>query len=66
MAIVLTGTKTVTKDIGPAHTAATLTTLMATALENLTLDQFRLIGGALKRLPAGTAVGSTTLGTIFG
>jgi hypothetical protein len=66
MAIVFTGSKTVTKDVGPTSTAAILTALMATAPENLTLANLKTIQSALKRLPAGTADPSTTLGTIFG
>jgi len=64
MAAVVTGSKTVTQDVSPTMPAATLTTLCATALENMTVAQFDSIHGALKRLSGGGAPG-TLIGTLL-
>jgi hypothetical protein len=53
MAIVLTGTKTVTKDQSPAHTAAALTTILATPIEQLTIAQLRVLTHTLESVPGG-------------
>jgi hypothetical protein len=64
MAIVLTGTKTVTVDVTPNLTAAKLTTLMATAQELMTVGQHRQITDALKHVSGGN-VESNVIGTLF-
>ena len=51
MAATTSGTKTVTHSIAPHLTAAMLTTLLATPLENLTVWQLSEICDALKRTP---------------
>jgi hypothetical protein len=53
MAATTSGTKTVTKDLGPGYTAAQLTTLLATPIENLTIAQFRVLGDALRKVARG-------------
>jgi hypothetical protein len=53
MAATTSGTKTVTHSIAPHLTAATLTTILATPLENLTVGQLDLITDALSRIPDG-------------
>ena len=63
MAIVLTGTKTVTRDLGPHLKAATLTALLATAVENLTLAQLRQIEDALSRVSG--ADPNNTIGSLL-
>jgi len=62
MPIVLTGTKTVNNAIGP-ETAANLTTIMATAVEQLTVAQVRGLVRALDSLPHGNDPG-TVIGAI--
>ena len=64
MAIVITGTKTVTKAIAPHLSAATLTTLLATAPENLTIAQLEQLHDAAKRTKGGSNP-AATLGSIF-
>jgi hypothetical protein len=64
MAIVLTGTKTVTKAIAPHLTAAELTALLATAPENLTVAQLEQLHDAVKRAPGGSKP-AATLGSIL-
>ncbi len=54
MAATTSGTKTVTKDLGPGYTAAQLTTLLATPIENLTIAQFRILGMRYERCLEGT------------
>jgi len=53
MAATTSGTKTVTKDLGPGYTAAQLTTLLATPIENLTIAQFRVLEEALRKVARG-------------
>jgi hypothetical protein len=53
MAATTTGTKTVTRSLAPQLSAAMLTALMATALENLTIAQLNQIYDALKRVTDG-------------
>jgi hypothetical protein len=47
------GTKTVTKDLGPSHTANQLTTILAMPIENLTIAQLRLLQEALRKVSKG-------------
>lgn len=53
MAATTSGTKTVTHSLAPHLTAATLTTILATPIENLTVAQLSQITDALTRLPDG-------------
>jgi hypothetical protein len=53
MAIVLTGTKTVTKDVAPHLTHTQLTALLATAIESLTVKQLNELLDAVSRVPTG-------------
>ena len=53
MAATTAGTKTVTNTLAPHLTAAMLTTILATPIENLTVAQFKLIRDALKRVQDG-------------
>jgi hypothetical protein len=53
MAATTSGTKTVTKDLGPSYTAAQLTTLLATPIEALTIAQFRVLEEALRKVSRG-------------
>jgi hypothetical protein len=53
MAATTSGSKTVTKDLGPGYTAAQLTTLLATPIENLTIAQFRVLEEALRKVSRG-------------
>lgn len=63
MAASVSGAKTVTVTVAPHLTAATLTTLLATAVENLTVAQFLQISEALQHIPnKGT---TATLGTLL-
>lgn len=64
MSASVSGGKTVTRDVAGHLKAATLTTLLATAVENLTVDQYNSIGDALRRIPRGS-VGSKTIGSLF-
>jgi hypothetical protein len=64
MAIVLTGTKTVTQGLSPALTAAVLTALLATPIEQLTVAQLKQLNDATKRIKGGHAPGAA-LGTLF-
>jgi hypothetical protein len=64
MAATTSGTKTVTKDLGPSYTAAQLTTILATPIENLTIAQFRLLEEALRKVPKGHDP-SLVIGTLF-
>ena len=51
--IVLTGTKTVTKDVAPHLSAALLTALLAKAPEQMTVAQLRQLVDAISRVPHG-------------
>lgn len=53
MAATTSGTKTVTHTLAPHLTATTLTTILATALENLTVKQLDLLTDALTRVADG-------------
>lgn len=55
MAATVSGSKTVTQNAYPSLTAATLTTLLATAPENLTRVQLGLLFDAMNRVPGGGA-----------
>ena len=55
MAATTAGTKTVTKDQSPAHTAAVLTTILATPIELLTVAQLRALKHTLESVPGGNS-----------
>ena len=59
MAAQVTGSKTVTKDASPNATAAVLTALLATPIENLTIAQFQMLADVLRKTPGGDAPGKT-------
>lgn len=63
MSIVLTGTKTVSNNVSPGITASALTTLLATAIENITVAQLYQLVDATRRLSCGDT--SKTLGNLF-
>jgi hypothetical protein len=64
MAATVTGSKTVTRDVSPAATAAVLTALLATPIESLTVKQFELLEDALRKISQGHAPGAT-IGSLF-
>jgi hypothetical protein len=64
MAAQVTGSKTVTKDVSPNTTAAVLTAILATAIENLTVKQLQALQDAVAKIPGGHAPG-TTIGTLL-
>jgi hypothetical protein len=64
MAATVSGSKTVTKSPVPHLQASALTTLLATAIENLTVLQFHQIEDALARIPSGKDP-SKTLGQLL-
>ena len=59
-----TGGKTVTKDTSPNLTGPTLTTILATPVEQLTVRQLHQLWSALRRVPAG-GDRSQTIGTLL-
>lgn len=64
MAATTSGTKTVTVNVSPVHTAATLTTLFATPVELLTIGQLTSIVHFLDD-KAGGKDPRTVIGTLF-
>ncbi|MBV9772099.1 MAG: hypothetical protein JOZ32_21180 [Bryobacterales bacterium] len=64
MAATVTGSKTVTYNLAPHLSASTLTHLLATAPENLTVFQVKELLDAIERTPGGSNPGAT-LGSIF-
>ena len=59
MSVQVTGSKTVTRDVSPAATAAVLTAVLATPVENLTIAQLQLLEDAVRKIPGGHAPGAT-------
>ena len=59
MAASVSGSKTCTATIAPHLTGAVLTTLLATAVENMTVAQLDQIHDALSRLPGGRNAAAT-------
>lgn len=53
MAASVTGSKTVNNAVSPSLPASTLTTLLATAPENMTIAQLDQLKDAVKRIPGG-------------
>ena len=64
MAATTAGTKTVTHAVAPHLTASTLTTLLATPIESLTVAQFEALADALRRLSGGDET-SRTIGSLL-
>jgi len=64
LAVQVTGSKTVTRDVSPNATAAVLTALLATPVENLTVTQLRLLENVICKIPGGHAPG-ITIGTLL-
>jgi len=64
LAAQVTGSKTVTRDVSPNATAAVLTALLATPVENLTVTQLQMLEDAVRKVPGGHAPGST-IGTLL-
>lgn len=53
MPATVSGSKTVTRPLAPHLTAATLTDLLGTAIENMTVAQLHAVQEALDRVPGG-------------
>jgi hypothetical protein len=64
LAAQVTSSKTVTRDVSPHATAAVLTALMATPVENLTVAQLQMLEDAVRKVPGGHAPG-ITVGTLL-
>ena len=64
MAVQVTGSKTVTRDLSPNATAAVLTAMLATPVENLTVAQLQMLEDVLRKVPGGHAPG-ITIGTLL-
>lgn len=64
MAATVSGSKTVNNSPAPHLPASTLTTLMNTALENLTVAQFEQISDALNRIAKGKSP-TATIGSLI-
>jgi len=64
LAVQVTGSKTVTRDVSPHATAAVLTALLATPVENFTVAQLQMLENALCKLPGGHVPG-ITIGTLL-
>jgi hypothetical protein len=64
MAAVVTGSKTCTQNVSPNITASVLTSIMATAPEDLTIAQLHLLYDASRKLQGGSEPGAT-LGQVF-
>jgi hypothetical protein len=64
MAATVSGSKTINNAVAPHLSASTLTNLMATAVENLTVAQLRQLEDAVSRISFGTDP-NTTLGQLL-
>jgi hypothetical protein len=64
MAAQVTGSKTVTQSVSPAATAAVLTALLATPIEDLTVAQLQLLEDTLRKVPGGHAP-KDTIGSLL-
>jgi hypothetical protein len=64
MAASVSGSKTVNNSVSPQLTGTALTTLLAIAIENLTVAQFKQIADALARVPGGGEP-AKTIGTLL-
>ena len=64
MAATTSGTKTLTRALAPHLSAALLTTLLATPIENLTVGQLEQIVDALRRTSTGEDL-SRTVGSLL-
>ena len=59
MAVQVTGSKTVTRDVSPNATAVVLTAVLATPVENLTIAQLQMLEDVVRKVPGGHAPGIT-------
>ena len=59
MSASVSGSKAVTQTVAPHLSATTLTTILATPVENLTVAQLAQLNDALSRIPKGKAPAST-------
>jgi len=59
LAVQVSGSKTVTRDVSPNATAAVLTALLATPVENLTVAQLQMLENVVRKVPGGHAPGIT-------
>jgi hypothetical protein len=64
LAVQVTGSKTATRDLSPNATAAVLTALLATPVENLTVSQLQMLENVVRKVPGGHAPG-ITIGTLL-
>jgi len=64
MSASVSGSKTVNNAVAPHLSASTLTTLLATPVETLTVAQFKLIADVLSRTKGGNAE-NTTIGSLL-
>ncbi len=64
MSVTVSNSKTVTRDVSPTHDHTTLTTLLATAVENLTVSNLKFLLDAVSRLPGGSNP-AATVGSLF-
>ena len=64
MAVILSGTKTVSTAVAPHLSASTLTTLCATAVENLTVAQLLQLVDVVKRVGGGFSP-TKTIGSLL-
>jgi hypothetical protein len=64
MSVSISGTKTCSNTVSPTLTATVLTTLLAIAVENLTIAQLRQIEQAVERVSGGHAE-TATIGSIL-
>ena len=64
MAATVAGSKTVTLAVAPHLSAALLTSLLATPVENLTVAQLKQLNDAIRRVTRG-AMPSSTIGPLL-
>ena len=64
MAASVSGSKTCTNDVAPHLTAATLTTILAIAPENMTVAQHNQLTSALQRISSGEDT-TKTIGSLL-
>jgi hypothetical protein len=64
MAASVSGAKTISTNISPAHPASTMTTILATAVENMTVSQLYFLEACLRQR-AGGEDPNTVIGTLF-
>ncbi len=64
MAAQVTGSKTVTREVSPAATAAVLTAILATPIEDLTVAQIQLLAEVLRKVSGGDSP-TKTVGSLL-